>query len=345
MKRLRQLFTTMLLVQAVFAFGAGDGIAQEQEQVAFILTINGNLEARHSPNADWAPAKQRDPLYNGSQLRTGTGDKAMVIYPASGTRVLINENTTVEIQAESEGAGAKPTVERTRLLIGEIYNQARGSYEVETPSCVASVRGTEFDALSTPTMDTFVGVEGIVELMNQFGSVILNPLQMSTSQQGQGPTDPTELTYDETQNLIGWTSDVEPTWRLNLVPENGSEQSLDGTFLLSIFAFREGTIDQNATFALTEFSASSQAIEFSTDEEGPWSTTPPPTTLVNGQATVYCHVTEEGEITLTAAADDAATAALNILVTQPKERRTLELRFTDPDGTGERTMIWELEEK
>ena len=66
---------------------------------------------------------------------------------------------------------------------------------------------------------------------------------------------------------------------------------------------------------------------------------------MNGQASVLCHVTEEGEITLTAAADDAATATMNILVTQPKERKTLELRFTDPDGTGERTMIWELEEK
>ena len=257
----------------------------------------------------------------------------------------MNENTTIEIHAEGTGTGAKPSVERTRLLVGEIYNQARGNYEVETPSSVASVRGTEFNALSTPDLDTFVGVEGIIEIMNQFGSVILNPLQFTSVQPNRPPSQPADLTQNQTNQLIQWTNGVPPTWRLNMVPENGPDQDLNGSFILSIFAYREGSLDQAANFPLTEFTSSSQAIEFSTDEGRTWSAAPPAVSLVNGQAAVRCRVTEEGAITLTVTAADAETGTMNISVSTPKQIKTIELRFTDPDGSGERTMQWELEEK
>ena len=343
MNRMKRLLIMIIVLTA--ALLAGNAGAQGTDQVAFILSINGTVESRQTANAEWITAKVKDPLFNGTQLRTGTGDKAIVIYPGSGSRVLVNENTTIEIHAEGAGNGAKPTVERTRLMVGEIYNQAHGNYQVETPSSVASVRGTAFDARSTPENDTFIGVEGVIEIMNQFGSVILNPLQMSMVQQNQAPGQPTNLTQDDTQRLVRWTEGVEPTWRLNMVPENGPDQNLNGTFLLSIFAYRDGVIDQNANFRLTEFTASSQGIGFSTDDGKTWTAAPPAVTLVNGQAALRCRVTQEGTVTLTAAAVDAETGTMNIAVSTPKERRVIELRFTDPDGSGERTMEWELEEK
>ena len=202
MKRMKRLFLMVHAIQAVLILCAAVVSAQGQEQVAFVLSINGKLEIRHTSTAEWIAAKTKDPLYNGSQLRTATGDKAIIIYPASGSRVLVYENTTIEIHVEGTGAGAKPSVERTRLLVGEIYNQARGNYEVETPSSVASVRGTDFNVRSTPQLDTFVGVQGIIGIMNQFGSVILNQFQVTSVQPNQPPAQPTNLTPNETNLLI-----------------------------------------------------------------------------------------------------------------------------------------------
>jgi len=330
------------LVLLVCVSGVVD--TQEQDHVAVIIRINGTLEFRADADENWVPAKQRDPLYNGYQLRTGTGDRAMIVYN-TGTRVLLNENTTIEIQAEVETAGGKPQVERTRLILGEIFNRAKGNYEVETPSSVASVRGTEFDVITEEDQDTYVGIEGIIEIMNAFGSVLLEQLQMTTVARNEAPDEPETITEDEAENMTAWTAGVEPTWKLNLVPEHGTDQQMGGVFTLTIQAFKEGGLDPNATYALTEFSADSEAIEFSTDNGKTWSSTPPQVTILNGMAILTCRITEEATVNITAKADDAETAIMGINATQPKQQKTLEMLFTDPDGGGEKTLIWELEEK
>ena len=344
MERRHWLLKIIIQVLLLFVFVSGTAFTQEQDQVAIIYKISGTLEYRKSAGDDWVRAKPQTPLYNGNQLRTGTGDKAMVYYN-TGTRVLVNENTTIEIQAEIETAGGKPTVERTRLILGEIYNRARGNYEVETPSSVASVRGTEFDALTEGDTDTFVGYEGVVEIMNQFGSILLRQLQMTTVEKGAAPEDPTTITQREANKRRSWTEGVEPTWKLNIIPEGGTQQQIKGTFNLTIHALREGVIDTDATFSLTEFTIDSDAIEFSPDEGKTWISQIPEVILLNGQASLFARVNQEGTVNITASAEDSETASLQITITRPKEKKTLELRFTNPDGSGEKTMIWELEEK
>ncbi|MFC1560931.1 FecR domain-containing protein [Candidatus Latescibacterota bacterium] len=345
MERKYWLLKIIIQLLLLFSFVSGTAYTQEQDQVAMIYRINGTLEYRESAADDWVNGKPKTPLYNGNQLRTGTGDKAIVFYN-TGTRVLINENTTIEIQAEVETAGGKPTVERTRLILGEIYNRAKGNYEVETPSSVASVRGTEFDALTDGDTDTYVGYEGLIEIMNQFGSVLLRQLQMSTVGKGEAPGEPTDISQGDADKRREWIKGVTPTWKLNIIPEGGTNQQLAGVFTLTIQALKEGyVIDTDATFALTEFTTDSSAIEFSTDSGKTWSSDPPQITLLNGQASLSARITQEATVNITAGAEDAETALLAISATQPKGKKTLELMFTDPDGGGEKTMTWELEEK
>ncbi len=317
---------------------------QEQDIVAMVISINGILEFRRTSSDDWTSAKVKDNLSNGYQLRTQTGDKAMIAY-TSGTRVLINENTNIEIQADIASPGEKPSVERTRIMIGEIYNQVKGNYEVETPSSVASVRGTEFNVSSTLDEDTYIGVEGIIEIMNEFGSVILSQLQTTTVARDQAPEDPTDISQDEVDDATAWTEGVEPTWKLNLIPEHGTEHPINEAFGLSIWALKEGSIDQDATFALTAFGADAEGIEYSTDSGGTWNTSPPQITLISGQAIITCRLTEETTLNITAEADDSQTATLAVTAKEPKETKTIEMRFTNPDGEDEKTLIWELEEK
>ena len=58
-------------------------------------------EYRKNDKEDWKPAKVKDVLMNGYQLQTTTGNKAVILYNATGSRVLVNENTQIEVQ----GAG------------------------------------------------------------------------------------------------------------------------------------------------------------------------------------------------------------------------------------------------
>ena len=340
-----RMFFKIIKLLLLFVLVSGAVYAQDENNVAVVYMINGNLEYRAVAGDDWTAAKKLDLLFVGNQLRTGTGDKAVIVYNSTGTRVLVNENTSIEIQADVDQAGGQPKVERTRLILGEIYNRARGNYEVETPSSVASVRGTEFNVASMEGVDSYIGVEGVIEVMNAFGSIVLNQLQETTVVQNQAPEEPKPITKREATRRTSWTETVEPTWKLNIVPEGGTQQTLLGVFNLTIQAMKDGSIDSDATFALTEFTTDSAAIEFSSDNGRTFTAEIPNVTLLGGQAMLTARITEEATVSISAVADDAETAAISISASQPKDQKRLTLIFTNPDGSNEKTMTWELEEK
>lgn len=343
-------FSLLMLMITVF-LGSIPGKAEAQnEVVAIVININGSLEFRADNQSAWKQAKKKEPLYDGYQLRTDTGSKAVIHYASSGSRVLINENTELEIQAQRTSRGARASSERTKLIIGEIYSKvtAGSKYDVETPTSVASVRGTEFNSLFDGDEATFLVVDSVVEVMNQLGSILLSQLQAISVAEGDTPSedDIKELSKGEVNDLISWTEGVDASWKLNIVPEGGDTHEMGAAFGLTIWAQdpETGGIDANATFALSSFEVSNDIIEFSTDNGKTW-TQSPQVTLVNGQAQLQARPTADGSVDITARAEDAEPAAVIITVSKVKEILTIELKFTDPDGSGERTLILELEEK
>jgi len=344
----RKSILTAIIIQllVLLLFIAGMALSQDENLVAVVIRINGNLQFRASDGEEWKKAKKMDYLYDGYQLMTETGDKAMIQY-TNGSRVLINENTTLAVQAEVAPGAKKAGVQRTKLLLGEVYSRVRSGteYEVETPSSVASVRGTEFNTAFLEGEAVFVGVQGVVQVMNQLGSVLIQQLQRTRVPTDQAPSEAETLTQDQVNKLTAWKNAVEPTWKLNMTPEGGTSQPTNGTFSITITARREGSVDTNASFSLAEFSAGGGGIEFSADNGKTWNATPPTIRLVNGQAVVRCRITEEGSVTIIAGADDCEPATLGVSAKQAKEKKTIDLLFTNPDGSGEKRMIWELEGK
>jgi hypothetical protein len=345
--RVRRVLPLLLMI---LAFMPVKAYSQQGGVIATIININGKVEFRENGNTEWKTAKKFESLMQGYQLRTATGNKAMILYNRSGSRVLLNENTQIEIQAEAATTGAKPTKERTRLIAGEIYSHISpgNNYEVETPSSVASVRGTEFDSKYALETDeaTYLVLESTVQLMNQLGSVLLQQLQTSTVRVGQAPPTPQTLSQGEANRLTNWTAGVEPRWRLNMAPEGGTDHEAGAEFSIGFSAIdtQSNSLDNTASFELRSFAASSDIIEFSSDNGKTWTATPV-VRVVNGVTTIRARVKAEGSVELSAAADDAEPAVVALTVTKAKDRRQIEMQFTNPDGTTSKTLILELEEK
>ncbi len=350
-ERILKFSLLMLMITAFLGNIPGEAEAQN-EVVAIVININGSLEFRADNRSAWKQAKKKEPLYDGYQLRTDTGSKAVIVYSSSGSRVLINENTELEIQAQRASSGARASNERTKLILGEIYSKvtAGSKYDVETPTSVASVRGTEWNTLFDGNEASYwvVNVNSVVEIMNQFGSVALTQLQTISVGPGETPSDDKvkDLSKGEVNKIISWTEGVDASWKLNIIPEGGDTHEMGAAFGLTIWAQdpETGGIDANASFALSSFEVSNDVIEFSTDNGKTW-TQSPQVTLVNGQAQLQARPTAEGSVDITARAEDAEPAVVSIKVSKVKEILTIELKFTDPDGSGERTLILELEEK
>lgn len=343
--------TTLLL----FSIMLSAAIAQQDDKgdvVAIVIRINGALDFRENATSDWKQAKAKEPLYQGYQIKTETGNKAVIMYAGSGSRVLVNENTELEVQAVTEVAGKKPTGERTRLMIGEVFSRVRSgtNYDVETPTSVASVRGTEFNSsFSEDGEATFLVIdESVVEVMNQLGSVLLSQRQTISVSEGDTPSDAevTTLTEDDANTAVDWIEEVEPSWKLNMTPEGGDTHEMGQQFALTIWAEDKdtGAIDANATFALSSFSASSEVLEFSGDDGRTW-TNAPNVTIMNGQARVMCRAVSEGSCDISIQAENTEPASMSISVKETKRKIEVQMNFTEQDGTGEETLILELEEK
>ncbi len=343
------LMNGLILLFVFLAFLPGYAAAQKGDVVATVVLINGHVDFRENASANWKPAKKFEALYEGCQLRAETGNKAKIIYNATGASVLINENTQIEVHSQ---AGAKPKLskDRTKLIMGEIYNRIKpgSKYEVETPSSVASVRGTVFDSQYDPESDeaTFLVLESTVELMNQLGTVLLNQYQTSTVKTGSAPPDPTTLSSSDAKKKTAWKDGVEPRWRLNMVPEGGADHEVGAAFTIGLAVLNTGTLslDNSASFALKSFAALGDAFEFSIDGGKTW-TGEPRVTIVNGLASFQARAKAVGGTELTASVNDAEPATIALNGTKPKDRKSIDIQFTDPDGKTQKTLKLELEEK
>ncbi len=340
----------LLLLIACFAGAVQAQQAAGETPVAMVIRINGSLEFRTGGGEDWQPAKVKQPLYNGNQLRTALGNRAIILYTGSGTRILVNENTELEITAQNPGERGTP--ERTKLIVGEVYSKIKPkkedgyAYEVETPSSVASVRGTEFNSSFQNGQATYLSMLNVIEVMNQLGTVLLQQYQQTTVATGQAPSGPTTLSRNQANRQTSWTQNVDPIWKLNIIPEGGAGQSIGNAFNLTIWAQNLETdmIDANASFRLTTFSVSSDMLQFSTDNGRTWGGAPD-IVLSNGQAVIQARGASEGNVTITVEAKDCEPAAAAISIARPKLRKTIELKYANPDGTNEENMTIDLEEK
>jgi len=342
-----------LLLIAMMAFLPGAALPQGAPPVAVIIKINGKADYRANDKDDWKPAKVQDGLWQGYQLRTETGNKAVIFYNATRSRVLVNENTQIEVQAQATVAGGKPSKDRTKLMMGEIYSHVvtKSNYEVETPSSVASVRGTQFDSKYDPDSGeaTYLVLQSVVEVrdfMNQLGTVILKQMQMTTVKKNEAPANPTDVTKNDANKLTNWTKGVEPKWKLNMAPEGGTSHDVGTTFTLSFYLMdtKTGGIDSGASLDLASLTVSSDIIDFSTDKGKNWTATPQ-VRITGGTASLLARVKSEGTVTITCSAENVEPAGTTITIAKARNKKTLEIIFTDKDGKNPKTLTLELEEK
>ena len=112
-----------------------------EEPVAVVVSVSGKVEWREEERAPWKLAAKGLRLYQGSELRTGILSRAVLVFVADGSRVLVNEDTELVVEAKGLGRVLRPTG-RVRMFVGEVYSKVRSGreFEVETPVSVASVR-------------------------------------------------------------------------------------------------------------------------------------------------------------------------------------------------------------
>ncbi|MBO8131755.1 MAG: FecR domain-containing protein [Candidatus Marinimicrobia bacterium] len=151
------------------------------QEVASLLKVVGEVEFKRSTEDTFSTATVGITLSNGDVLKTGEDGIAALLFKDDKSLIKIRKNSIVEVSQEFGIRTIK--MDEGKALV----NVTPGTptvYRIETPTSVASVKGTQFWVITTPGAgDRFYGIEGIVEVVNLITgqTVNLNPGMMVIS--------------------------------------------------------------------------------------------------------------------------------------------------------------------
>jgi hypothetical protein len=192
---------------AIALFAAGAARAQQMS----VASSSGPVEILRGEGDRWVPLTTQKTLAVGDLIRTGTGGNARLLLDDGSSVVLASGGLLRLDQLERRE-------ERYRILLRLLGGQVRataapiypseGRFEVETPTAVVSVHGTEFIVTyNTDTAETeVICVEGTVEVLGVLGvlgkPVILRAGEGTVVRKGAFPGPPSPVSEGRISSLV-----------------------------------------------------------------------------------------------------------------------------------------------
>jgi hypothetical protein len=194
---LRRSPIVVAIVLAIFLHPAS---AQE---VGTIAALEGSVEIGRA--GAWTPAGVGQAVEQGDELRTGTDARVRIVFQDDSVlTVTDNSHLTLDEQIFDPGAGEVKSLigllqGKVRALVGDYYKLPGAGYEIESPTAVAGVRGTEFVVTYDPVTElteviTISGIVSAHSLIDPTGpGVLVTVGEVTTIASGELPDEPRKL--------------------------------------------------------------------------------------------------------------------------------------------------------
>ncbi len=196
----KNIILTIPLFLAVI-FVLTDSIPAANSDIALVLKVSGEARLK-SGDKQWEPLKRGYRLTSGDKIRTGRQALVAIVFTDDKSMMKIRAESEVTVRGTRDRKGiAKRVYMQAGNMWAKIQPGGRG-YRLETPSGVAAVKGTEFYGIvdSFGSM-TIIGIEGVLELFNDLGKVMVNKGQTGKAGKGSKPA------VTETEQLDDWAKD------------------------------------------------------------------------------------------------------------------------------------------
>ena len=202
MKKFKIFITILALFVSSIAFAQGGA-------VAIIKKTRGKVQIKSNPGK-WADAQRGKSLKSGDALRTGKDGFAAIAFLDDASTLKVTSNTSISIEGKVE---QKKINKRIQMEIGDLLakvTKQKGTFEIATPTSVASVKGTEFWTLVDEQGNTVViGIDGLVALLNKISNKAADIGKGNTGASGKDgnvnvtPTDPKNIPHDPEAGEVG----------------------------------------------------------------------------------------------------------------------------------------------
>ena len=197
------------IIFLLFALFIETVVPEEQGIIAITTKAKGNVSYRAWDSEDYINLLPAKSLNDGDHIQTGEDGFGAIVYLDDKSTIKIKENTNFDIMGtKSQGQISKRLKINNGTVKASIQKGKEGGFVIETPTSVATVKGTEFWMVTSSEGDQVFGLEGTVELKNIIsGEIIMigvdeTGTSLQTGEINVATTDPSKVpTEDEKQEI------------------------------------------------------------------------------------------------------------------------------------------------
>ena len=139
----------------------------QANKVAVTTKVKGLVEIMPVGKDNFSNLKPGTILADGDKIRTGTSGFTAIIFIDDKSTLKLKENSEVVINGQRS---ARNIAKKINMDIGTIratVNKQNSNFVIQTPTSVASVKGTDFWMITNPVDgDLVIGLEGVISLTN-----------------------------------------------------------------------------------------------------------------------------------------------------------------------------------
>lgn len=177
--------------------------AAHANAVAEIISIEGTGQFRDPQQADWSAARVKQSLKPLQFVRTADLSKMALVF-ADRTQIRLAPNSVLQIKEAASANGGKTVVDLNRGRTWMQSKTAPGGLAIQTPSALASIRGTDWEIEVDPDgRSTLTVLSGEVDFSNAQGSLRVLRDEQAVALPGQAPT---KIRLNRSRSRVQWVA-------------------------------------------------------------------------------------------------------------------------------------------
>ena len=136
-------------------------------KIAVATKVNGDVEIMPVDTKDFSKLKPGTVLSDGDKIRIGNSGFAAIIFIDDKSILKLKGNSEATIAGQRTSASISKKINMDSGTVRATITKQNVDFVIQTPTSVASVKGTDFWLLSDPISgDEVIGLDGIVNLTN-----------------------------------------------------------------------------------------------------------------------------------------------------------------------------------
>ena len=308
-----KVLTSILMAVIIFSQSA---FSAPKRPIAAVKEVTGIVKLKSADSNERKTLTVGTLLYDGDRLTTQRAAMAAVLF-TDGSLLKINDLSDVTLNVTPTKDGQLNA--KVDLPLGQLWakvTRRESEFQVETPSSVASVKGTEFSVFVDEDGSSSLFVfSGLVEFGNDINRVMVKKNQKSTAMKNVAPSEPTKMDKEEKQIDDNFQEPQSSNWRLELeVPDE--QQSMNQPFGINVKAVNPSTGAKDFTCKTqVVFSSTTSGAQYSLDGNT-WSNELT-ASLNAGELNIFGKARSDGDFVISAAGTNCTPdkAAVGVIKT------------------------------